>query len=268
LPKPPELDRLRVVLVATRNPLNIGAAARAMSNFGCSHLRVVNPYEPAFREARSAVGASSVLADAEQFKSVAEAVADCTLVVGTTAVRHRELQHALRRLEDGARLIRRRLGSGRTTPQSGASRVALMFGSEKVGLSNEDLSHCHWLMRIPTHEKNISMNLGQAVAVCLYELVRDPKAARQPEKLALATTAEVERITMVLLEALHVSGYIDLRRVADAEQRIRRLVRRLRLPARDSILWLGILRQLLWKMRSGQVKDRDNDPEAKSANKG
>lgn len=248
MPKPPELDRLRVVLVATRNPLNIGAAARAMTNFGCSLLRVVNPYEPAFREARSAVGASGVLADAEQFNSVAEAVADCTLVVGTTAVRHRDLQHSLRRLEDGARLIRRRLGAG-------ASRVALMFGSEKVGLSNEDMSHCHWLIRIPTHEKNISMNLGQAVAVCLYELIRDRKTARQSEKLPVAGAAELERITAVLLESLEVSGYLDLRRVADADQRIRRLVRRLRLPARDSILWLGIFRQLLWKMRSGQQPD-------------
>src|ERR1700720_670851 len=85
--------RLRVVLVNTRNPLNIGAAARAMSNFGFFHLRVVNPYELAFREARSAVGASPILAAAEEFPSVAEAVADCTLVVGTTSVGHRELQH-------------------------------------------------------------------------------------------------------------------------------------------------------------------------------
>src|ERR1700684_1210879 len=100
-------DRLCVVLVAPRNPLNIGAAARAMSNFGFHRLRVVNPFEPSFREARSAVGASGILADAEQFESVAEAVADCTLVVGTTAVRNREIQHPLKRLELGARLIRK-----------------------------------------------------------------------------------------------------------------------------------------------------------------
>src|ERR1039457_1226565 len=79
------LDNLRVVLVATRNPLNIGAAARAMSNFGVRRLRVVNPYEAAFREARSAVGAAGLLARAEQYGSVAEAVADCRLVGGTTA---------------------------------------------------------------------------------------------------------------------------------------------------------------------------------------
>lgn len=238
----PELDRLRVVLVSTRNPLNIGAAARAMSNFGIRYLRVVNPYEAAFREARSAVGAAAVLAAAEQYETVAEAVADCALVVGTTAVRNRELQHPLRRIEDGARLIRKRIGS---------SRVALLFGSEKFGLSNEDLSHCHWLMRIPTHEGNISMNLGQAVAVCLYELVREAKAPRLAEKLPPAPAAKVERITEMLLEALHECGYLGRRHVADAEPRIRRLVRRLNLPGRDTVIWLGILRQLLWKMRSG-----------------
>src|SRR5438876_214264 len=93
-----ELDRLRIVLVSPRNPLNIGAAARAMSNFGFLHLRVVNPYELAFREARSAVGAAPLLARAEEFKTLAEAVADCTLVVGTTAVGLRQLQHSVRRL--------------------------------------------------------------------------------------------------------------------------------------------------------------------------
>ena len=243
MPTSSEFDRLRVLLVSTRNPLNIGAAARAMSNFGFRRLRVVNPYEPAFREARSAVGASSVLASAEQYKSVEEAVGDCTLVVGTTAVRHRNLHHPLRRLEEGARLIRRRLRS---------SRVALLFGSEKFGLSNEDLSHCHWLIRIPTHDENISMNLGQAVAVCLYELIRDAKSPRQPEKLPRATAAEVERITAKLLEVLHASGFLEMRRVADADARIRRVVRRLNLPARDAVIWLGMMRQILWKIRSAE----------------
>ena len=243
MPTSSEFDRLRVLLVSTRNPLNIGAAARAMSNFGFRRLRVVNPYEPAFREARSAVGASSVLASAEQYKSVEEAVGDCTLVVGTTAVRHRNLHHPLRRLEEGARLIRRRLRS---------SRVALLFGSEKFGLSNEDLSHCHWLIRIPTHDENISMNLGQAVAVCLYELIREAKTPRQPEKLPRATAAEVERITAKLLEVLHASGFLEMRRVNDADERIRRVVRRLNLPARDAVIWLGMMRQILWKIRSAE----------------
>jgi len=242
-----EAARLHVVLVAPRNPLNIGAAARAMSNFGFSRLRVVNPFEPSFREARSAVGASQILANAEQFTSVADAVADCTLVVGTTAVGHREIHHPLRRPEYGARLIRKQLSSG---------GVALLFGSEKFGLSNESLSHCQWLMRIPTCDENISMNLGQAVAVCLYELVRDSKYERAPKKLELATAAELERITTMLLEALRVSGFLSRRRVSDADERIRRLVRRLKLPPRDAVIWLGMLRQMLWKMNSGKEPER------------
>jgi TrmH family RNA methyltransferase len=213
-----------------------------MSNFGFHRLSVVNPYEPAFREARSAVGASALLASAEEHKTVAAAVADCTLVVGTTAVRHRELRHPLRRLEYGAKLIRKQLASGR--------RVALLFGSERVGLSNKDLSHCHWLMRIPTCEENISMNLGQAVAVCLYELVRDSKSARQLEKQQLATTEEVERFTALLLDALRACGYVNpLPSAASTEAKIRRLVRRLNLPAGDAEVWLGVLRQIVWKLR-------------------
>jgi TrmH family RNA methyltransferase len=242
MPAAAERDRLRVVLVATRNPLNIGAAARAMSNFGFLRLRVVNPYGPAFREARSAVGASALLASAEEFKSVDEAVDYCTLVVGTTAVRHRELQHPLKRLESGARLIRKRLGS---------SCVALLFGSEKVGLSNQALSHCHWLMRIPTSEENISMNLGQAAAVCLYELARDAKAARQVEKRKPATAGEAERFTAILLDALRASGYVKPRSAISTEEKVRRMVRRLNLPADDGEVWLGMLRQIVWKLRSG-----------------
>ncbi len=229
-----------MVLVGTRNPLNIGAAARALSNFGFRHLRLVNPYKVAFRRARSAVGASKVLESAEEYKNIAEAVADCTLVVGTTAVGPRMLNHPLRRLEHGARSIRQRLASG---------NVAILFGSEKTGLSNDSLSHCHWLMRIPTGEENISMNLGQAVAVCLYELIRDPSVARKVEREGPAKTREVERITQMLLEAMDTSGFIKPG-AASAEEKARRLVRRLNLPARDAGVWMGILRQILWKMNS------------------
>jgi TrmH family RNA methyltransferase len=246
-----------VVLVATRNPLNLGAAARAMSNFGVRRLRVVNPYDPAFREAKSAVGASHVLKHAEVFASVAEAVGDCALVVGTTAVRHRELQHQLRRLEEGARLIRRRLGAKSKKGAANTNFVALLFGSEKRGLSNADLSYCHWLMRIPTHEENISMNLGQAVAVCLYELARDSKAAKSAEKLELARADVVERMTGYLFEALEESGYFSLRIVPDVKERMRRLVRRLNLPARDADAWLGVMHQIVWKLRGGVIKGRE-----------
>ena len=183
-----------VVLVRPRNPLNIGAAARAMSNFGAHRLRLVNPYAAGFREARSAVGASELLDQAEEYKTVAEAVADCALVVGTTAVRNRVLAQAVRQLNEHAGTTVR--------AQLQTERVALLFGSEKIGLTNKDFSHCHWLLNIPTSQRNISMNLGQAVAVCLYELVRDPRAAVKVAHEKPATSGQVERITGVLLEAL------------------------------------------------------------------
>jgi TrmH family RNA methyltransferase len=242
LPRSLKSDSLRVVLVGARNPLNIGAAARAMSNFGFLCLGVVNPYEVAFRKAKSAVGAASLLEDAEEYASVAEAVADCTLVVGTTAVRHRELQHPLRRLEYGARLIRKRMRS---------SRVALLFGSEKYGLSRRDLSHCHWLL-IPTRYEHISMNLGQAVAVCLYELIRDDRIAGASEIQPLAPSAELERMTAILLDVLSTSTHMSPDRAPATEERVRRMVRRLKVSARDAEAWLGILRQILWEIRHGK----------------
>jgi TrmH family RNA methyltransferase len=236
-------DNLRVVLISTRNPLNIGASARAMANFGFQRLRVVNPYDVAFREARSAVGAAPLLQAAEEFPSVAVGVSECQLVVGTTSVGHRELQHPIRRLEHGASLI------GSSLAQA---PVALLFGSEKFGLSNEDLSHCHWLMRIPTMDAELSMNLGQAVALCLYELARDPKAVdAQPEKIR-AGAKENEQITAGLIDVLQHSGYINPLTAATTEEKIRRLVRRLDVTARDAPVILGMLRQVLWKVKGGQ----------------
>ena len=234
-----ELDRLRIVLVSPRNPLNIGAAARAMSNFGCMHLRLVNPYEVAFRNARSAVGAAPLLASAAEYASVAEAVADSTLVVGTTAVRHRELQHPLRRLEIGGRLIRQHLAG---------SRVAVMFGSERFGLSNEDISHCHWLMNIPTREGHISMNLGQAVAICLYELVRSGSVKTRLAKAPSADAGNIERMTTTLFEALRLSGYLKPKKEKSTELKLRRMILRLHLQNNDAEAWLGMLRQILWKL--------------------
>lgn len=230
------------MLVATRNPLNIGAAARAMSNFGFSNLRLVNPYEPSFREARSAVNAAELLASAKLFSSLAEAVADCSLVVGTTAARNRELHQQLQTLEEGATLIRRHLESG---------RVALLFGSEKTGLSNHDLSHCHRLLHIPTRDEHVSMNLGQAVALSLYQLARElelPPAASQPSS-ELATAEDLERLTQSLLESLTLSEYAKPGTEASLEEKVRRLVRRLNLNPSDAELLLGMLRQILWKLR-------------------
>ena len=233
------MENLRVVLVGTRNPLNIGAVARAMSNFGATHLRVVQPYEKAFREAVSAVGASAVLREAQEFASVKKSVADCELVVGTTAIGNREIQHPMRSLDRAGVMLRKRLAK---------ERVALLFGSEKWGLSNESLSYCHWLVQIPTREEHQSMNLGQAVAVCLYELVRGKRSFEEGTRRSAAKTETVERITESMLECLLKSGYVAARSEALAEEKLRKMLRRFAWDAEDAEVFLGMMRKVEWKI--------------------
>jgi tRNA/rRNA methyltransferase len=239
------IDRVVVVLVRARNPNNVGAVARAMHDFGFQHLRVVNEYAVPFDTARSAVDASDVLAGAAAFSSVAEAVADCTSVVGTTAVGERDLQHPLYTLPEAAGTIGEELTRG--------GRVALLFGSEKTGLSNDELSHCHWLLTVPMekHEeiRHPSMNLGQAVAVCLYELVRVPSAVSADGIPMAAEAGEVERLTRLLIEVFEEAGYTKRHPANSEEGQIRRLVLRMGLATGDVPVWMGILRQILWKIR-------------------
>jgi len=215
------------------------------------HLRIVNEYAVPFDTARSAVDASAVLSSAVSIASVAEAVADCTLVVGTTAVGERALQHPLHALPQAADVIATEL-----TRSSNTGRVALLFGSEKTGLSNEELSHCHWLLTIPMREheelRHPSMNLGQAVAVCLYELVRNRRLPFQPEPAAAAQAAEVERLTLLFTDVLEQTGYTR-RHPANCDQdQIRRLVLRMGLTASDAPVWMGILRQVLWRLSQAE----------------
>jgi tRNA/rRNA methyltransferase len=130
----------------------------------------------------------------------------------------------------------------------------LLFGSEKTGLSNEELSHCHWLLTIPMHQhtemRHPSMNLGQAVAVCLYELVRGEgtyaaKRIREP-----ARAEEVERFLELFREMLERSEYTRRHPANVSEEQVRRLVLRMGLEAADVPVWMGILRQMLWKIRA------------------
>jgi tRNA/rRNA methyltransferase len=228
-------DRVAVVLVRTRNPLNIGAAARAMGNFGFHDLRLVQPWGPSWAEAKSAMGAAPVLGSAREFPSLAEAVADCSLVVGTGSVGARELWLTARRLEAAGE----RIGAS-------AGRVAVVFGSEKTGLSNDDLARCHWLLRIPTRDECESMNLGQAVAVVLYELSREP-AAQPPARRQPARSGDLDLIEDRLWTLLRAAGYSEGRSEEASRARLRALLRRLELGRRDAAAVLGMLRQLLWK---------------------
>ncbi|MEO6983099.1 MAG: TrmH family RNA methyltransferase [Edaphobacter sp.] len=261
MPIPDEFDQVVVVLVRARNPGNIGAVARAMHDFGFRHLRVVNEYVVPLEAARSAVDASEVVAGATTFSSVAEAVADCTLVAGTTAVGERDLQHPLYVLSDAAVKLRTELTREDRTGRVG--RVALLFGSEKTGLSNEEMSHCNWLLTIPMQQydevRHPSMNLGQAVAVCLYDLVRE--LGRQTSKstdmagFSTAQAGERERLAVLLAEVLEKTEYTRHHPANSGESQIRRLVLRMGLTASDAPVWMGILRQVLWRIRQPEARD-------------
>ena len=250
-----QINRLAVVLVRARDPNNIGAVARAIYDFGFHDLRLVNEYPVPLERARSAIDASSVLDGAREYTSVAEAVADCTLVVGTTAVGLRRKQHPLYALAEAGLMLRTELAS--TAPQA---RVALLFGSEKTGLSNEELSHCHWLLTIPMHQtegmRHASMNLGQAAAVCLYELVRNPEAEPPQEPVQGATGEDTERLTQLTIEVMEASGYAQRHPANFDEALVRRLVLHMGLDRPHALAWTGILRQVTWKLRNPRSKDQ------------
>lgn len=231
---------LSVVLVASRNALNIGAAARAMHNFGFTDLRCVRPYDVAFRSARSAVGAAPVLATAKVTDELAEGVSDAELVIGCSGLESRKQRHVQRSLPLAANALRTHLED---------RRAALLFGSEKFGLSNEDLSHCDWVLTIPTDEGCPSMNLGQAVAVCCYEIAR-----RAAPQASLRTPAGVdagnrERILQLLVPVLRESGFLPADEIPERIRKLRRFVNRLRLAPQDASLLQGMLRQIDWRLQ-------------------
>ena len=151
-----------VVLVRPRDPNNIGAAARAMANFGLSDLRVVDPFAVAWREAVSAVGAEDIMKQAVQYQTLDEALADTSFSLAATALRNRHLEQKIVTLPV--------LNEHLTAAPEG--KIALVFGNEKTGLSGEDIERCVAVLNIPTVAKQPSINLAQAVILTCYELSR------------------------------------------------------------------------------------------------
>jgi tRNA/rRNA methyltransferase len=197
------------------------------------------------------VGAAQVLREAEEYPSIAAAVADCSLVVGTGTVSRRKPVLPVWSLPQAVPLLHQHV-------QGEGQRVALLFGSEKRGLANEDLSHCDWLLNIPTGEAgdgNDSMNLGQAVAVCLYAITCGgsgegaapdvPMVGDRPR----ASAGETERLLELLHECLMTSGYLSAEQRQSAEQTHRRLLQEAGLSSKQIELAMGMLRSMLRTMR-------------------
>jgi tRNA/rRNA methyltransferase len=248
-------ERIDVVLVSPRNPLNVGAAARAMANFGFTHLSVVDPYEPHWREAKSAVGAPDLLANAREAPSLADAVRDSTLVLGTGTLTHRKPEQSVVRLDEVSPLVSRELNLD--------GRISVVFGPEKHGLTGEDLSYCHVLVEIPTDSRQPSMNLGQAVAVCIYELAirsglnSEPASAQgpsitemEPRKTAKsAPTSGKLDILAGLIEDVMVAANYSPNTMQNANRHdLRLFLRRLDLNEQDSRRALGLFRRILRRL--------------------
>lgn len=231
-----------------------------MANFGFTQLTVVAPYEPHWREARSAVGAPELLTNARETTSLAEAVQDCSLVLGTGTLTHRKAEQPVIRLDNLAPLAAEALGRG--------ERLAVVFGPEKHGLTREDLSFCHHLIEIPTDPRQPSMNLGQAAAVCLYELATrvepstgkssSPKDRTHPETKTEESKA-VEKpaptsgnldILAGLIEDVMVAAKYSPATMQEANRHdLRLILRRLKLSAADHRRTLGLFRRILWRLK-------------------
>jgi tRNA/rRNA methyltransferase len=221
-----------------------------MRDFGFSDLRFVNdytmPFEAAQLEAtKSAVGAADVMKAARAFASVRDALADSTLSIGTTAIGGRQLPRTVLPLAEAAPEIIKKLASP-------GSQVALLFGSEKTGLTNEQLSHCHMLVNIPmfapSDARHLSMNLGQAVAVCLYELGRggfeDARDLPAIQEAQISADAR-ERLTQMLVDAMEATGYTRRFPANAREHVVRQLAMQLGKSQDEAVTWMGFLRQVL-----------------------
>jgi tRNA/rRNA methyltransferase len=234
----------RFVLVRPRNPLNIGAAARAMANFGLREMVVVAPYSPVWQETRSAVGAEKIVTSASAVENLGQAIADACLVVGTTAGSRRNLDRDLIPLYDLPEWLRQRKAAG---------CVALLFGSEKTGLSNEHMSYCHALVRIPTVVDCPSMNLGQAVAVCAYELARAGLVPSRPPRLTVhqSDPASAQALAHLFERAARVLdqvGYLKPKSRRATLLKLRCLLVDMDLTNHDARILGGILAQIEWKL--------------------
>jgi tRNA/rRNA methyltransferase len=236
------LDRLRVVLVRPKSSGNVGSVARAMKNMGLSDLALVSPrgYRR-FSAAAMAVHAADVLDQRKVFPSLAAAVADAGWVVGTTC-----RPGSYRR-----RTMTPREAATEVLAVAARNRVALVFGPEDHGLSNDDLKICHELITIPAHSAYPSLNLAQSVLVCLYEIFLARHPARG-EPATLAASAELERMYRRLREALLRIGFLHGDNPDHILFTLRRIFGRARLEEREVAIWLGIARQIEWFAEGGR----------------
>jgi tRNA/rRNA methyltransferase len=237
---------VRVVLVRPRNPLNIGACARAMANFGTSDLVVLEPFEPVWQETRSAPEAEEVVRQAKAVSSWEEAVKDCSIVIGTSSLHQRPMEHAVMELPT----LNRYLNSF-----PACERVAVVFGSERSGLSNEELARCQAIFRIPTQPGTPSMNLSHAVAIVLYEMRRhECEPPVSPPVSSLEREPLIEVMAAIGQAIDYPAGYEPAARLG----RIRHALHGAHLPPATVRFLLSFCRKLLRKPEKTEPQGSTN----------
>lgn len=196
--------QISIILVRPRNPQNIGAAARAMGNFGLEDLRLVNPWDPTWQEAKSAVGASPILKKAKVFDTIEEAAKDANIIIATTALKNRKPFQQILTLNKIETFIK----------ENKNQKIALLFGSEKTGLNAEDIDKADYILNIPTTAKVPSINLAQAVILCCWEFAKNDLKTPRTNIKKSATIKEKQialNNLLILLDKLNLPPILNKR---------------------------------------------------------
>lgn len=248
------LGNIRIVLVGSLYSGNVGAVCRAMANMGLSQLCLVTPQiVDGWSDGRKmAVHAGDILANRSEVDSIQAATGDSLAVVGTTARAGLYRQHVRTPRELAPELLA--LASKGT--------VSLVFGREDHGLSNEEVSHCTHLLRIPTADEYISINLAQAVMLCCYELFQSAGEFEIPDEKSAPTTArQRERLQELWREAMMLIGFMQDQKADHMMQGFQRIFSRGIKTDDDISIMMGVARQTIWAARNKQAKDFDAEQE-------
>ena len=236
------LSNFRIVMVRPRGSGNIGSVARAMKNFGGADLAIVGTARTqSFWAKAMAVHGRDVLSEAKCYDTIRAAIADCTLVVGTTC---------------RAGLYRAHSQSPREIAPSIAAaakqgKIALIFGPEDHGLSNKDLEHCQLLVDIPSHPDYRSLNVAQAAVVCLYELYVATLTTPADDAIQRAEAESIERLFDIMRHALLKIGFLDSENPEHMLLAFRRIFGRAGLEDKDVRILTGMFRQIEWYAKEG-----------------
>jgi tRNA/rRNA methyltransferase len=236
------LENIRIVMVRPRGSGNIGSIARAMKNTAIQELAIVGTARTRSFWARAmAVHGRDILNNALSFKTIREAVSDCTLVVGTTCRSGLYRDHS-RSPRDVA---------GEIVAASATGKVALIFGPEDHGLSNEDLKHCQLLITIPTDPQYQSLNVAQAAVICLYEIYVASLGSATGKSLPQARAEDIERLYDRMRTSLLKIGFLDSQNPEHMLFAFRRILGRTKLEEKDVRILTGLFRQIEWYAEQG-----------------